>query len=240
MKKRLLLIGLFIPLILGNLQSQVNEIGLGINANMLKTFDSYISSVNSRGGIGLSVFYRHQNPLKTNVFLKNNEIGLEYNRASIALSSRTSPGGAGGNSTSYKANVLCLNASNYFVNFNTLDQPIQVALGLSVDYKLMSTSEGYVEEQHIGRDPNTNQYYFTYTKTKIKGNEAQLISSYNIGPKAQIGFPPFSVGELRCTARFTTGLFLGPEVKRGPAFCNARSRFEVSIILPEKKAISAQ
>lgn len=161
------------------LKSQTLEYGAGFNLTILPENNSNIASIHLRSKPGISAYYRYTNP-GSSIFLKNNLLGLDYSRAGININMRMSSGGAGGNNIEVDYSALSLTLNNYFMNFKTLKNPdsLQFAMGLHLNYKLLSHAKGYYRVQNNIRNSAGAFGYDTYD---FKGYNISEINKFNLG-----------------------------------------------------------
>ncbi len=215
-------------------QGQTLETGVAINATHLwQSFNVY-PSVSRTEGLGMSIMARYQNP-HAFFLLKNNEVGLEYNRGGIWMSEHTGPSMIGGDYTGFAYRSASITLNNNFVNFGTISKGFQVSLGVHYNFKIISISEGVnvictYHSDTLGHHWADRDYY------SLDGINNQYLRRFNMGPTMGIAFRPFDVGKLKLRCRYDINTTLVGDLKDGMLFNCMMQRITLSLVWADLKS----
>lgn len=214
-------------------QGQSLETGISINFNHLCPSNDF--HFQSRAdGLGLSLMARFQKPKANKLFLKNNELGIEFSHGNIQLGVMGTSGFfSSQTSINYFASSVTWN--NYFVNFGTLTKGFQVALGAHSNYKILTFSNG--ENLMLNGLYNTGSGIIaSYNEKSLDGKNNKLIQRFNMGPTLGIAGPPLNVGKFKLRCRYDINAALRSELKEGLDFYYLRQRLTLSVVWDDLKS----
>lgn len=214
-------------------QGQTLETGISINFNHLCPSNDF--HLQSRAdGLGLSLMARFQKPKANNLFLKNNELGIEFSHGNIQLGS-IGPSGFLSSQTSINYSASSVTWNNYFVNFRTLTKGFQVALGAHSNYKILTLSNG--ENLMMNGFYNTGSgIVVSYSEKSLDGKNNKLIQRFNMGPTLGIAGPPFNIGNFTIRCRYDINAALRSELQEGLDFNYLRQRLTLSVVWDDLKS----
>ena len=214
-------------------KGQTVETGISINFNHLCPSNDF--HLQSRAdGLGLSLMARFQKQKANNLFLKNNELGIEFSHGNIQLVSM-GPSGFLSYQTSINYSASSVTWNNYFVNFGTLTKGFQVALGAHSNCKIITLSNG--ENLMLNGLYNTGSGIFaSYSEKSLDGKNNKLIRRFNLGPTLGIACPPFDVGKFKLRCRYDINAALRSELKEGLDFNYLRQRLTLSVVWDDLKS----
>lgn len=214
-------------------QGQTLETGISINFNHLcPSNDFHLQSRSD--GLGLSLMARFQKPKANNLFLKNNELGIEFSHGNIQLGS-IGPSGFLSSQTSINYSASSVTWNNYFVNFRTLTKGFQVALGAHSNYKILTLSNG--ENLMMNGFYNTGSgIVVSYSEKSLDGKNNKFIQRFNMGPTLGIAGPPFNIGKFNIRCRYDINAALRSELKEGLDFNYLRQRLTLSVVWGDLKS----
>ncbi|MBS3914038.1 MAG: hypothetical protein KG003_06035 [Bacteroidetes bacterium] len=214
-------------------KAQALEFGPGFNITHLWQGNTYIDGVSKKYFAGVSLMARTQS--KAKIFpLRHLQAGLEYTQAGITIDEHRSPGGAGGEFLTVRYKVLSATFNDYLINFNTLDKPFQIGLGIHFNYKLITQSNGYYTTQKIGWDSAQNYYSFKWEKHSLDGRNISEFEKLNIGLCMSVGFAPRNIGKYNYRMRIETYAAIGSEVNNAMGFAYISPRLTLNIVIPDK------
>lgn len=214
-------------------QGQTLETGISINFNHLcPSNDFHLQSRSD--GLGLSLMARFQKPKANNLFLKNNELGIEFSHGNIQLGS-IGPSGFLSSQTSINYSASSVTWNNYFVNFRTLTKGFQVALGAHSNFKILTLSNG--ENLMMNGFYNTGSgIVVSYSEKSLDGKNNKFIQRFNMGPTLGIAGPPFNIGKFNIRCRYDINAALRSELKEGLDFNYLRQRLTLSVVWGDLKS----
>jgi|1048.fasta_scaffold93385_1 hypothetical protein len=214
-------------------QGQTLETGISINFNHLCPSNDF--HLQSRAdGLGLSLMARFQKPKANNLFLKNNEFGIEFSHGNIQLGSM-GPSGFLSYQTTINYSAGSVTWNNYFVNFNTLTKGFQVALGAHSNFKILTLSNG--ENLMLNGFYNTGSgIVVSYSEKSLDGKNNKFIHRFNMGPTLGIAGPPFNIGKFNIRCRYDINAALRSELKEGLDFNYLRQRLTLSVVWGDLKS----
>lgn len=152
---------------------------------------------NDRSRISLYIRYQRQ---KGFFLFRNNELGIDFNTASIDIETQSSLGGAGGQDLRLDYSTLSLTINNYLLNCNVLDKRLQLGIGLHYNYKLKDYISGEYTDSEIGW--NSSGVYFTWYKYSFSKYHRPEVRKFNLGLCATAG-TVFSIGKHQFSIRYT-------------------------------------
>lgn len=210
------------------IMAQSSEFRLGINKTHLYQTDNFNDGVYQKDGLGFGIQYRVQ-AWRPAPLLNHVELNLDLYRGNINIYQHRSPGGAGGNITLASLRTVSVGMNNYFVNFGTLHKPFQVALGLSLQYKLYNRSFGEYSEQRIGWDTTRNYYSFSWTYYDMD-RKTGAFNPFTVGLCASIGFRSFKLGKREFRTRYDLWMGYTSENNKGLYFWMMNQRLSMGMV----------